>query len=81
LVLTVPFHYGLGADDAADVVQLVFTSLFQNLHTLREDSKLKAWLSAVARRQTWRMLRQKQQFSLEEMDEEFAATGPNCRAS
>jgi RNA polymerase sigma factor (sigma-70 family) len=75
LVLSVPFYYGLGTDEAADVAQLAFTALLQSLNTLQENSNLKAWLCTVARRQTWRILRQKQQFSLEEMDEEFARSG------
>ncbi|NJM39494.1 MAG: sigma-70 family RNA polymerase sigma factor [Anaerolineae bacterium] len=79
LVLSVPFHYGLGEDDAADVAQLAFTALLQNLHTLREDSNLKAWLCTIARRQSWRMLRRKQQLSLEEMDDEFDHNGAELR--
>lgn len=56
LVFSIPLNYGLSRDDAADISQLTFTILIQNLHTLSEDSRLGAWLATVARRHTWRLL-------------------------
>jgi RNA polymerase sigma factor (sigma-70 family) len=56
LVFSVPRRYGLSREDAADIAQLTFTILFQNMNTLREDSTLGAWLTTVARRHTWRLL-------------------------
>ena len=59
LVFSVPRRYGLSRDDAADITQLTFTILFQNMDTLSEDSTLGAWLTTVARRHTWRRLDRK----------------------
>jgi RNA polymerase sigma factor (sigma-70 family) len=56
LVFSIPLRYGLPRDDAADVAQLTFTALVQNMDKLAEDSRLGAWLSTVARRNTWRLL-------------------------
>jgi RNA polymerase sigma factor (sigma-70 family) len=56
LVFSIPLRYGLSRDDAADVAQLTFTALVQNMDKLAEDSRLGAWLSTVARRNTWRLL-------------------------
>jgi RNA polymerase sigma factor (sigma-70 family) len=56
LVFSVPRRYGLSREDAADVTQLTFTILFQNMDSLSEDSTLGAWLTTVARRHTWRRL-------------------------
>lgn len=56
LVYSIPLRYGLSREDAADVTQLTFTVLIQNLDSLAEDSRLGAWLSTVARRNTWRLL-------------------------
>jgi RNA polymerase sigma factor (sigma-70 family) len=56
LVFSIPLRYGLSRDDAADVAQFTFTALVQNMDKLAEDSRLGAWLSTVARRNTWRLL-------------------------
>jgi len=56
LVFSIPLRYGLSQDDAADIVQTTFTALVQNMDKLAEDSRLGAWLTTVARRNTWRLL-------------------------
>lgn len=56
LVYSIPLRYGLSREDAADIAQLTFTILIQNLDDLPLDSRLGAWLSTVARRHTWRLL-------------------------
>jgi RNA polymerase sigma factor (sigma-70 family) len=56
LVFSIPLRYGLSQDDAADIAQLTFAALVQNIDNLAEDSRLGAWLSTVARRGTWRLL-------------------------
>lgn len=58
LVFSIPLSYGLPLEDAADIAQITFTILIQSLDTLREDSRLGAWLATVARRHTWRLLEQ-----------------------
>ncbi|HET7479271.1 MAG TPA: sigma-70 family RNA polymerase sigma factor, partial [Rubrobacteraceae bacterium] len=72
LVYSIPLRYGLSRHDAADIAQLTFTILIQNLDTLPEDSRLGAWLSTVARRHTWRLLESSRRESasgrLESMD-------------
>jgi RNA polymerase sigma factor (sigma-70 family) len=56
LVFSIPLKYGLSRDDAADVAQLTFTALVQNMDKLAEESRLGAYLSTIARRNTWRLL-------------------------
>jgi RNA polymerase sigma factor (sigma-70 family) len=56
LVYSIPLHYGLSPDDAADLAQITFTILMQSLEALRPDTRLGAWLSTVVRRHTWRWL-------------------------
>jgi RNA polymerase sigma factor (sigma-70 family) len=56
LVFSIPLRYGLSRDDAADVAQITFTALVKNMDKLVDDSRLGAWLSTVARRNTWRLL-------------------------
>ena len=56
LVFSIPLKYGLSQDDAADVAQITFTALVQNIDRLAEASRLGAYLSTIARRNTWRLL-------------------------
>jgi RNA polymerase sigma factor (sigma-70 family) len=56
LVFSISLNYGLTTDDAADVTQITFTILLQNLDTLPDAVRLPAWLATVARRHTWRLL-------------------------
>ena len=58
LVFSISLNYGLTTDDAADVAQITFTILLQNLDTLPDDIRLSPWLATVARRHTWRLLAQ-----------------------
>ena len=63
LVFSIPLNYGLSAEDAADITQLTFTILMESLDRLRDDSNLAAWLSTVAKRQSWRVVRQRRRES------------------
>ena len=56
LVFSISLRYGLTTDDAADVTQITFTILLQNLNTLPDEIRLSSWLVTVARRRTWRLL-------------------------
>jgi len=56
LVFSISLNYGLTTDDAADVTQITFTILLQNLNTLPDEIRLSSWLATVARRHTWRLL-------------------------
>jgi RNA polymerase sigma factor (sigma-70 family) len=56
LVFSISLNYGLTTDDAADVTQITFTILLQNLDTLPDGIRLAPWLATVARRHTWRLL-------------------------
>ena len=56
LIFSISLNYGLTTDDAADVTQITFTILLQNLNTLPDETRLSSWLATVARRHTWRLL-------------------------
>ena len=56
LVFSVSLKYGLTTEDAADVTQITFTILIQNLDSLPDGIRLAPWLATVARRHTWRFL-------------------------
>jgi RNA polymerase sigma factor (sigma-70 family) len=56
LVFSISLNYGLTTDDAADITQITFTILLQNLKNLPDEIHLSPWLATVARRHTWRLL-------------------------
>ncbi|MGN6250468.1 MAG: RNA polymerase sigma factor [Marmoricola sp.] len=55
LTYSVALRNGLSAEDAADVTQIAFVSLFDSLGRIREEERLASWLMTVARRQSWRI--------------------------
>jgi RNA polymerase sigma factor (sigma-70 family) len=56
LVYAVPRRAGLNEDQASEVFQEVFVTLFQKMHEINEPDRLHAWLVTTARRKTWRLL-------------------------
>src|SRR5687767_2438174 len=68
LVYSIPLNYGLSREDAADIAQIVFTSLLQSLDNLREESNLAGWLATVARRHSWRLLARGRRESADPLD-------------
>lgn len=56
LVFSIPLRYGLSREDAADVCQLTFTALLEQLDSVRDGTRLGGWLATVARRHAWRLL-------------------------
>lgn len=69
LVFSISLHYGLTTDDAADVTQITFTILLQNLDTLPAGIRLAPWLATVARRHTWRLLSRSRRESVNRGDD------------
>jgi RNA polymerase sigma factor (sigma-70 family) len=60
----------LSREDAADIAQLTFTILVQNLDTLHDDSRLGSWLATVARRHSWRLLERNRERNRDEIASE-----------
>lgn len=69
LVFSISLQYGLTSDDAADVTQITFTILLQNLDRLPEGIRLAPWLATVARRHTWRFLARSHRESVNREDD------------
>lgn len=75
LVFSIPLSYGVSRDDAAEVAQNTFTILMQSLDSIREETKLAAWLATVARRQTWILSAAEQRERVAAREAEMADTG------
>lgn len=62
LIYAIPRRAGLDEEQAADVFQEVFVTLFQKLNDISEPERLHAWLVTTARRKTWRLLTKERSF-------------------
>jgi RNA polymerase sigma factor (sigma-70 family) len=56
LIYAIPRRAGLNEDQAGEVFQDVFLTLFQKMHEIDDPDRLHAWLVTTARRKTWRLL-------------------------
>lgn len=61
LIASITFKYKLSHEDAADILQSVCFTLFQQLPSLRKQDKLSSWIITVAVRECWKFTRQKVQ--------------------
>ncbi|HRQ40123.1 MAG TPA: sigma-70 family RNA polymerase sigma factor [Chloroflexota bacterium] len=65
LIFSIALTYGLGHEDAAEIVQLTFIMFLEGLDNLHADSHLGGWLGTVARRNTWHLLNRRRRENLE----------------
>lgn len=56
LIFAIPRRAGLNEDQAGEVFQEVFVTLFEKMNEINEPDRLHAWLVTTARRKTWRLL-------------------------
>ena len=54
LIYSIPFRYGAGAEDSADIFQAVCIEVFNSLGQLKNAESLRSWLITVAIRQSYR---------------------------
>jgi RNA polymerase sigma factor (sigma-70 family) len=57
LIYSIPRRSGLSEDLVAEVFQNVFVLLIEHLHRIDQPARIGAWLTMVARRETWRLSR------------------------
>jgi RNA polymerase sigma factor (sigma-70 family) len=74
LVYSIPRRIGLSAADADDVFQDVFATLLRSLGSLRDRTRLSAWLITTTRRECWRRGRSSPRHA--ELDESLADGAP-----
>jgi RNA polymerase sigma factor (sigma-70 family) len=72
LVSTVPRRAGLSEEQAADVFQEVFLTLFQKMDEIEQPDKLRSWLVTTAKFKTWNIIRGEKEFvDAKNEDDEF----------
>lgn len=77
LVFSVALRCGLSPEDADDVFQVAFTTLFRRLHALRDENRLASWLITTTQRESWRIAKSGQ--GRAELDDMLA--DPNASAA
>jgi RNA polymerase sigma factor (sigma-70 family) len=70
LVSTVPRRAGLSEEQASDVFQEVFLTLFQKMDDIEQPEKLRSWLVTTAKFKTWNIIRGEKEFSVAGGDDE-----------
>jgi RNA polymerase sigma factor (sigma-70 family) len=63
LVYTVPRRAGLSEAQSADVFQVAFSRLFENIDRIDDPTRVRAWLVTTAKRETLRLLEQNQRLA------------------
>lgn len=80
LIITIPRRAGLSEEQASDVFQEVFLTLFEKLDEIREPDKIRSWIVTTAKFKTWGIVRGEKGFKKgargpeteEEMEQEMA---------
>jgi RNA polymerase sigma factor (sigma-70 family) len=72
LVYSIPRRYGMSDPDCDDVFQNVFSILLQRLGSIKDRSRLSAWLITTTHRECWRLGRRSSAFTSEDVDRYFS---------
>ena len=74
LLYSIPLRAGLHRDLAADVLQEVFTTLFQKIETLEKPEFLRAWLVTTTQHKTIHLIQRETRGKPKSIDELKAAS-------
>jgi RNA polymerase sigma factor (sigma-70 family) len=76
LIITIPRRAGLSEEQAADVFQEVFLTLFEKLDEIEQPGRIRSWMVTTAKFKTWAIIRGGKGFyspdTEEEMEQEMA---------
>lgn len=77
LIITIPRRAGLSEEQASDVFQEVFLTLFEKLDEIREPERIRSWMVTTAKFKTWGIVRGARGLhnpqTEDEMEQEMAA--------
>lgn len=71
LIITIPRRAGLSEEQAADVFQEVFLTLFEKLDEIEQPEKIRSWMVTTAKFKTWSIVRNSKGFYSPETEEEM----------
>ncbi|HEY0426235.1 MAG TPA: sigma-70 family RNA polymerase sigma factor [Pyrinomonadaceae bacterium] len=76
LIFAIPRRAGLSEEQAADILQEVFLTLFEKLDEIEQPEKIRSWIVTTAKFKTWGTVRGEKGFyspdTEEEMEQEMA---------
>ncbi len=71
LIFAIPRRAGLNEEQAADVFQEVFLTLFEKLDEIEQPEKIRSWIVTTAKFKTWATVRASKGFYSPETEEEM----------
>jgi RNA polymerase sigma factor (sigma-70 family) len=77
LIITIPRRAGLSEEQAADILQEVFLTLFEKLGEIEQPDKIRSWIVTTAKFKTWGAVRGEKNFYSPESNEEMEAEMAN----
>lgn len=77
LIITIPRRAGLSEEQASDVLQEVFLTLFEKLDEIEQPDKIRSWIVTTAKFKTWGAVRGEKNLYAPESDEEMEAEMAN----
>ncbi|MGI8787581.1 MAG: RNA polymerase sigma factor [Pyrinomonadaceae bacterium] len=77
LIITIPRRAGLSEEQAADILQEVFLTLFEKLDNIEQPEKIRSWIVTTAKFKTWSAARGAKSFYSPASDEEMEAEMAN----
>lgn len=81
LIISIPRRAGLNEEQAADVFQDVFLTLFEKIEAIEQPERIRSWMVTTAKFKTWSIIRNsKGMYSPvtdEEMENEMASIADN----
>lgn len=73
LIFAIPRRAGLSEEQAADVFQDVFLTLFEKIHDIEQPERIRSWLVTTSKFKTWAVIRGSKGFYSPETEEEMEA--------
>lgn len=79
LIFAIPRRAGLSEEQAADVLQDVFLTLFEKIGEIEQPERIRSWIVTTAKFKTWGLIRSSKGFYSPETEEEMEAEMASLR--
>ena len=79
LIFAIPRRAGLTEEQAADVFQDVFLTLFEKIDDIEQPGRIRSWMVTTAKFKTWALIRGSKGFYSPETEEEMEAEMASIR--
>src|SRR5205085_12491166 len=69
LIFAIPRRAGLSEEQASDILQEVFLTLFEKLDDIEQPDRIRSWIVTTAKFKTWGLVRSEKGFYSPETEE------------